>query len=154
MDERLRQAIADVGEDRWSAFAVDDQARLVWVSAELKGFLGEATDEGLGVGKNLLTAFVEMPAWHGSLTPESGIELFRDMYRYLTALLADRPDAAMPDLPADFKDLIDDLPRGPGDAPVMVTGCIQYIAPGSVAYPVEYVSPVLRDETGALIGAI
>lgn len=150
MDERLKQAITDIGEDRWAAFAIDDQARLVWVSEELKGFLGETDDARLGIGRHLISAFVDMPAWHDSLTPESGIELFRKMYGYLGSLGAGPSD--MPELPEGFAELVPDLPAGP--PPVVATGTIQYVAPGQVAYPVEYVSPVLRDEAGTLLGAV
>jgi len=155
MDERLRQAIADIGEDRWAAFAIDDDAHLVWVSAELKGFLGESDDERLGIGSNLITAFIEKPAWHESITLESGVELFQEMYAYL-ASLAEQVDRPMPELPPDFKELVPKSPDWPAGPPALVTGVIQYVAPGQgvAAYPVEYVAPVLRDETGRLLGAV
>jgi class 3 adenylate cyclase len=152
MDARLKQAIADIGEDRWAGFAIDAEARLVWVSAELKGFLGATEDAQVGIGKHLINAFIEMPAWHGSLTPESGIEMFRTMWGYLD-VLSDGV-APMPEVPADFQELVPERPTWPAGPPAVVTGSFQYIAPGQVAYPVEYLSAVLRGETGTLIGAI
>jgi class 3 adenylate cyclase len=149
MDERLGQAIADLGPNKWAAFALDEQAQVVWVSDELKAFLGTTDDRELGVGRHVVAAFLE-PAWQNSITPESGVELFRQIYGYLRALGLGAVDVS--ELPEGFEELLADLPEVPARS--VLTGTIEYVTAGLPAYDVEYFMPVLRGEDGDVIGAI
>ena len=48
MDPRLAGFIDELGPNRWAAFAIDARNTLVWVSQELKEFIGAADDASGG----------------------------------------------------------------------------------------------------------
>jgi class 3 adenylate cyclase len=151
MDPRLGQVV-----ERLSAgggrvcFLLDCKYRIVWVSPELRGFLGVVDEAPLGIGRHIATMGLE-PAWRDAVTPESRLRLAREI-----ALPYLRAEALPPDvresLPAEVLDLF------AGDEPVALpavrTGSIDYVQPGLPPYPVDFVATSLRDEQGQLIGTM
>src|SRR5207253_837623 len=78
----LAQVIAQLETTRWAALVVDAENRVVWISDELKGFIGEHDPGKLGIGKNLAAALMS-ETWLRTITPESAFELFTDAMPYL-----------------------------------------------------------------------
>jgi class 3 adenylate cyclase len=149
LDPRLQRSIDELG-DRWTAFALDAADHLAWVSRELKEFLGEHDDERLRVGEHILAAMLS-EAWRAAITPESGVELFSTILRYLVG------EGSSPDeLAAILTDDVAALARSavPEPAPPLWAGRFDYIQKGYAPNRIEYVVTSLRGEDGELIGRV
>ena len=149
LDPRLAGVIDDLGPNRWAAFALDARQRLVWVSDELKAFLGEHDDRRLRVGEHILVAWQD-PVWIGSLTPDSGATLFLTALRYLRDLGI--PDDVLATLPDESRQYLASLP--PGGSSPLATASIDYVEKDLPPYRVECVMAALRAEDGELLGAV
>jgi len=101
MDPRLGQVVErlSVGTGR-VCFLLDREYRLVWVSPELRGFLGVGDDAPLGIGRHIVALGLE-PAWREAVTPESRLRLAREIVL---------PWLGTEGLPSDAREA---LPQGP-----------------------------------------
>jgi class 3 adenylate cyclase len=149
MDPRLAGFIDELGPNRWAAFATDAQNTLVWVSQELKEFIGAADDADAGVGEHVVAALFHAP-WTESITPDSQITMFG---RALPYLLEDGlPEQALDRLPEEIRAAVETLEPAP--QPALWTGSFDFTDDDVPGYPVEYVVLVLRDDTGDRIGTV
>lgn len=151
MDPRLEQVVAGLSTGKGRVCLVlDSEYRMVWVSPELRGFLGVDDDARLGLGRHILAAWAE-PAWRDAVTPDSLLRLARDV-----ALPYTRAEGLAPDLrrtlPADVLAMLDEV--DPVRPPPVRCGYVDYVQPGFPPYQVDYVSTSLRDERGRLIGTM
>jgi class 3 adenylate cyclase len=149
VDPRLQQYIDDLGPDRWAALILDADSRLVWVSDEMRAFLGAGTDDELGIGDHVIAALFR-PTWRAKMTLDSQFEIFTQAFPYLI----DRrtPTALIESLPPEFRELIAEVK--PVDQPAFWTGSFDYVYGDLPAYRVEFVCSLLRDDTGARIGNV
>jgi class 3 adenylate cyclase len=150
VDERLAQAVADLGTDRWAALAVDADARIQWVSDELRGFLRDPDDTELGIGASVTAAFLD-PTWTDVLTPESGLALYTDMAVFLSDAGLLRGDD-LAELPEPIASAVA-APR-PGPPREILTGAFEYLPANQPSYVVQYLATLLRDSTGKAFGCI
>jgi class 3 adenylate cyclase len=143
---RLRRAIEELGE-HWTAFALDPEDRLVWVSDELKAFLGEHDDAALGVGTHILAAMLR-DVWRDAVTPESAVGLFSTVLRY--ALPRGIPDdvAQRPEVAGTAAQVDRETP------PPLWAGRFEYVQKGMPPFRIEYIVTGLRTETGELVGSV
>jgi len=147
---RLRAVIDELGPDRWAAFVLDAEFRLAWVSDELKAFLHQPDDATLRVGEHILTAWLD-PVWVDALTPESGALLFETILRQLR--WHGIPEETLHQLAAGTAPLITAVTTGP--PPPLWTAAVDFVEqPGLPPYRVEFVTVVLREEDGTLIGGV
>jgi class 3 adenylate cyclase len=148
LDPRITQWIEDLGPDRWAALVLDAQDRLVWVSDELMGFLGETDPTLLGIGDHFVTALLS-PTWRETMVEESQLDVFQ---RAVPLFKAELPDEVFAALPPPFDLAVAGLearPRVP-----LVAGGFGYVRDDLPAYRVEYLLFELRDATGARIGSV
>lgn len=147
---RLRAVIDELGPNRWAAFVLDAEFRLAWASDELKAFLHQPDDAQLRVGEHILTAWLD-PVWVDVLTPESGASLFLTTLRYLRWHGVSEEELLR--VTGGTAPLLVEAMTGP--PPPVWTGTVDFIErPGLPPYPVEYVTLVLREEDGTLIGGV
>lgn len=144
MDPRIAQVAQGLATGAGRVcFLLDAENRLVWVSRELRGFLGATDDTSLGVGQHLASAWLS-PAWQRAVTPESGLRLVREI--------------TQPHLPAESPSQEPrESPRAGvkrGVPPMVWTGHLDYAQPALPPYPIDFVSTSLRDETGQLIATM
>ncbi|MBO0849427.1 MAG: adenylate/guanylate cyclase domain-containing protein [Pseudonocardia sp.] len=151
MDPRLNQVVDSLSTGKGKVCVVlDSEYRLVWVSPELRGFLGVDDDAGLGLGRHILAAWTE-PIWRNSVTPESMLRLARAVSPPY-ARAEDLPPDVRRSLPADVVRMLDEA--DPVPPPAVLSGSIDYVQPGLPPYPVDYVAMTPRDEQGRLIGTV
>ncbi len=149
MDPRLAGFIDELGPNRWAAFAVDAGNTLVWVSQELKEFIGAADDADAGVGEHVVAALFHAP-WAQSIAPDSQITMFG---RALPYLLEDGvPDDLLDALPTEVRSIIASVKPTP--QPALWTGSFDFSHENLPTYPVEYVVLLLRDDSGERIGTV
>jgi class 3 adenylate cyclase len=110
---------------RWAGFLLDRDLRLAWVSPDLIRFLGSPPEEVLGYGLPFGDA-LRNEAWRRMATPESA-----------SRLVADVEEGAFARPMATSFDYLD--PEGASDVPL---------------YRVNVLVQPLRDESGALAGAV
>src|SRR2546423_1940034 len=156
MDERLADAvdarvaawIEALGPDRWAALVLDAQDRLVWVSDELMGFLGETDPDKLGIGGHVLEALLS-PTWRDTMVEESQLEVFATA---MPLFIADMPPEALTALPDPFDQLLANVEPRP--RPSVWAGSFGYVHEGLQPYRVEFIVFDLRDEAGQRIGTV
>ena len=68
--DQLERVTAHLEETGWAAALVDSEWKLVWVSDQLRMFMGGASDGELGVGLHYARA-VQSPAWAQSITSDA-----------------------------------------------------------------------------------
>jgi class 3 adenylate cyclase len=149
MDPRLSQVIErlSAGTGR-VCFVLDCEHRLVWVSPELRGFLGDVDDD-FGIGRHIATLGDE-PVWRDSVTPESRLRLAREI-----ALLYMSADELPSHIRETLPSHVDMFASGASvAAPPVRTGSIDYVQAGLPPYPIDFVATSLRDHRGTLIGTM
>jgi class 3 adenylate cyclase len=149
VDPRLQSYIDDLGPDRWAAAVIDADYTLVWLSDEMKAFLGSTDDDELGVGVHIISAIFR-PTWREKMTLESQFEVFTQAFPYLLDL-GTSPELVQ-SLPEEFRGLLADLQ--PKVQPSFWTGSFDYVYDDLPPYRVEFVVALLRDDTGARIGTV
>ena len=69
-NEKVDEVIDHLSRSRWAALFLDHEARLVWVSDELKALLEEEDEGKLGYGKHILEVYMS-DTWANRITEES-----------------------------------------------------------------------------------
>jgi class 3 adenylate cyclase len=149
VDPRLQRCIDDIGPDRWAAAVIDADYTLVWLSDEMKAFLGSTDDDDLGIGLHIISALFR-PTWREKMTLESQFEVFTRAFPYLLDL--GTPPELVASLPEEFRPLLADLE--PKEQPSLWTGSFDYVYGDLPPYRVEFVVSLLRDEAGARVGTV
>ena len=145
-DPRLTDAIAAFDQTNWAQLILDAQMNLVWVSDELKKFLGEHDDDRLGCGRSILEAF-SREVWVETIAPESVVRMANDFGGFILAV---RPEAAS-EARGPVADIIRNLePQPPSFASY---SSFMYVRDQPEPYQVDVVGIVLRDEAGEFVGA-
>jgi class 3 adenylate cyclase len=149
VDPRLQRCIDDIGPDRWAAAVIDADYTLVWISDEMKAFLGSTDDDELGIGGHIISALFR-PTWREKMTLESQFDIFMRAFPYLLDL--GTPPEVVQSLPEEFRELLTGLE--PKDQPALWTGCFDYVYGDLPPYRVEFVVSLMRDDTGGRIGTV
>ena len=149
VDERLARVVDALRTTPWAAFALDNDNRLEWVSDELRTLLSADSDDELGIGRHVMAALTQ-PLWVESMTPETGLAMFRAASGYL---LADGvPDDVIASLPAGFADLVAEV--RPVDPPPVWCDSFEFLPRGRPSYRVDYAVVRVRDIDGDMIGTV
>ena len=153
MTERLDNWITHIGRLEWSAFLLDDDWRLHWVSPQLKEQLGETDEVALHYGSHLVDAFLS-PAWRRTIHPDSQAEMLQKIGPYILSDLEERGRNFQEILPEPLLGLAEYItPEEPPDA---VSFGFQYLDPrpdaGLDSYRVNLCFMALRDEEGSIYG--
>jgi len=122
-DPILLECAKRLADMRWAALILDVDMRLVWVSDELKGFVGETDNESLGYGENIVTAFLR-PIWRGRIDLESQARMFVDLVPAFLDLMPESQRHVLDDLPDPFHDLMSQVEPRP--SPGIVTTYFDY----------------------------
>jgi class 3 adenylate cyclase len=147
LDPHIQQWIDAVGA--WASLVLDADDRLVWVSDEMKSFLGERDPEKVGIGKHFAAALLS-PTWRAAMTDESQIDVFNTA---MPLWRGDMSDDVIDALPEPFPALVRDVVPRPRQ--LLVAGSFQYLeGDGLPPYTVEYLVIELRDATGSRMGSI
>jgi class 3 adenylate cyclase len=149
MDPRLAGFIDELGPNRWAAFATDANNTLVWVSQELKEFIGARSDEDAGVGEHVVASLFHAP-WAQSMTADSQLIMFGRAFPYL--LEDGVPDEVLDALPEEIREVVAAVTPTP--QPALWTGSFDFTHDDLPTYPVEYVVLLLRDRDGERIGTV
>lgn len=78
-DPRLALVARELAETRGAAMLWDSEWTLVWVSEELKLLIGEQDESKLGVGRNVIEAYMT-DTWSDRISIESQLELCTDAF--------------------------------------------------------------------------
>lgn len=142
------QVIEDLG---WAGFLCDGDFRLVWVSDEIKTFLGSPPEEEIGVGKHAVEAFTG-EAWMRVATQESQVRFFTEVAPFLIDHAKQQGIDLASMLPEPLVQVLDQVTPEP--LPTQIRTSIDYIEQvGKTAiYRVDIFLEGLRDESGKLYG--
>jgi len=151
IDARLAKWIEVLIESRWAALVLDAENRIVWVSNELQGFLGEHDPERLGVGKHVAAALMS-EAWLHTITPESAIALFNDAMPLLFDTVPGGPKEFAKTVPPQFSSLFTTMTAKP--QPDIFTGRFDYRQGDLDPYEVRFLIARMRDTDGTPVGSI
>jgi class 3 adenylate cyclase len=145
----LAQVIAQLEAMSWAALVVDAENRVVWVSDELKGFIGEHDPVKLGIGKNLAAALMS-ETWLRTITPDSAFQLFTDAMPYLVDPAPGAVAAFASTLPEPMRSVLAGIEPKP--MPEVWTGHFDYQEGGLDPYQVVFVFTRVREESGEVAG--
>ena len=125
----LAPHIATIQRGQWTAMLLDPSWRILWVSPELQGFLGESDPELLGYGLPAPQAWLQ-PAWTRTIDGESMGRLVAEIGPYLLGDLADQGVSLDSLVPSDLLPLFDGVE--PADPPPVWTTAFQYVHPEGI----------------------
>ncbi|MDQ4096010.1 MAG: adenylate/guanylate cyclase domain-containing protein [Actinomycetota bacterium] len=154
-DERLAEWARHMEKVQWAGAIFDADWRLQWVSPELRAFLGDVTDEEVGVGRHVVEAFVMEP-WLRMIDPESQAKIFLDIAPPVLGDYKARGGDPQGILPEHFRVLLDQVEE-PRVLPDIVTTSFRYVdpvSPDEPPYGVNVFLVVLRDERGERVGGL
>lgn len=134
--------------EAWAAFALDADDVLVWLSDEMKSFLGEVDPEKIGIGKHCAAALLS-PTWRARMTDDAQIAVFNTVMPFMRG---DMDSDVIDALPEPFPALVRELESKP--RPPVVAGSLDYTSDGLPPYTVDYIVVEIRDDTGGRIGSI
>lgn len=149
LDPRLLPWIEALIESRWAAMVLDAENRLVWVSQEMQGFIGEHDPEKLGVGRHIAAAFLT-DSWLRTITPESSLELFHQVVPFFLDGVPGGLGTFAETLAPQFRAVFASATSKP--QPDVFTGRFDYREDDLEPYEVRYLSARIRDQRGAPIG--
>ncbi|MPZ71578.1 MAG: hypothetical protein GEU71_18990, partial [Actinobacteria bacterium] len=153
MTERLDDWITHIGRLEWSAFLLDEDWRVHWVSPQLKEQLGETDEVALRYGSHLVDAFIS-PAWRRTIHPDSQAEMLQQIGPYILSDLEERGRNFREILPEPLLGLAEYIT--PEECPDVVSFGFQYLDPrpdaGLDSYRVNLCFMALRDDAGSLYG--
>jgi class 3 adenylate cyclase len=148
MDERLEACVAELDTNRWAALLLDSEYRLVWISEEMKGFLGEHDETKLGYGEHIAEAMLT-DTWSGMISERSRSQLFERALPFIMHSVPEETLATIAETPPYAAGVGSITAIAP---PFLWTGTFEYERAELGGYEVQYVTHQLRDESGALVG--
>jgi class 3 adenylate cyclase len=148
-NDRLSGVIEQLEATAWAALVVDAENRLVWISEELQGFIGEHDPVKLGIGQHLATALMS-ETWLRTITPDSAFQLFTDAMPYLLDAAPGSEAALAQSLPEQLQAALTAM--RPQAMPEAWTGHFDYQEGDLDPYQVRFVFARLRDNSGDVAG--
>ena len=154
-DERLAEWARHIEGLRWPGGVFDADWTLQWVSPELRAFLGDLSDEEIGIGLHALEAFTQ-DIWLKVIHPDSQMRMFFELAPIVVAHYRDRgrdPRAALPERFAQLLDQVEPAPLRD-----VASGTFRYVDPAKTSdlpdYGVNVLFVSLRDEDGEFAGCL
>ena len=112
VDPRLTEVIHELEATGAPVELLDDEWRLVWVSDELKGLIGEEDDARLGYGRHILERY-QSPEWRSLVTDETALRAFARNVPYMAHDLQGGKDALREILEGDVATALDEIEPQP-----------------------------------------
>lgn len=155
LEEPFREWAERLDAMEWSAVLIDPDWNLLWVSRSLRGFLHADEDADLGYGLNIAQAWTK-DVWMRTATPESQVQLFRELAPFFLSEFASQRDDARESLPDPFVSLLDQVEPAPSPLPLLWSNSFEYQDPEDSELPtyrVNFCGFRLNDEEGRRVGA-
>lgn len=148
---------------QWSALILDAEWRLVWVSSELRGFLGAEPDDDLGLGLHIAEAYMR-DVYLDTVHPDNQVELFRQIAPFALHKLSLDGRDIREIVPERFHSILSEflplIAETQSEAPpLLLPTTFQYVAHGEEdgapeGYPVNVCSLRLNADDGTAVGAV
>lgn len=169
-DPRLAAIAGELERARGASLIFDKDMDLVWVSDELYKLFGHPTDEELGIGKNLIEAYMT-GVWSSMITFESQMKIFvNDFPKLMYSMpggkqglkeifrrcLEDWDKIVDLDPKMDLDELADQLFEDlePEEPPPFYTSVFETVQHDLPPAKIVEFCVTLRDDTGAVIGGV
>ena len=172
LEPRLAAVAAELEAARGASLVLDAEMNLVWVSSEVRKLFNNPTDEELGLGKNVVVAYMT-GVWSKHITLESQMKIFindfpklmysmpggkeqlKDLFK---GCIADwhRLEDFAPDPDVDFDAIADQLFEGmePVAPPPFYTSKFEFVQKDLPPATIVEFCINLTDEDGELIGGV
>ena len=154
-DPRLAEWARHLEGLQWAGGIFDAEWSLQWVSSELRAFLGNVSDDEIGVGRHALEAFTR-DIWLKVVHPDSQLQMFFELAPPMLGDYIARGGDARDVLPEQFLPLLDQVEPGP--IPDVLSGSFRYVHPTAGRelpdYGVNVLFVPIRDEGGSYIGCL
>lgn len=154
-DPRLAEWARHIERLQWSVLILDAESRLVYVAPEARSFVDPDGSADLGEGRHIAEAFL-LDAWMNTVSPESQLQMFRDLAPFMIGDLEKRGRAIRDVVPAQFLPLLEEIE--PVDLPVIGSTSFLYLDPAGDRelpdYGVNVCFVRLNDEDGELLGCL
>lgn len=171
-DPRLAAVAKDLERARGASLIFDADMRLVWVSDELYKLFHNPTPEELGIGKNLIEAYMT-GKWSSAITLESQMNIFvsdfpklmyalpggkaelRRIFRYCLDQWEKLPELQL-DPNVDLDEVADQLFENlePEEPPPFYTSVFEFVQEGLPPAKIVEFCVTLRDKEDGVIGGI
>jgi class 3 adenylate cyclase len=145
----LMEVIEQLEATGWAALVVDAGNRLVWISDELQGFIGERDPEKLGIGRHFAAALMG-DTWLRTITPDSAIQLLTKAMPFLVDTVPGGVEAFADTLTEPMRSAMRTIHATP--MPELWTGYFEYQEGEFDPYQVRFVFAQLRDRAGQVVG--
>lgn len=169
-DPRLAAIAEQLERARGASLLTDRDMNLVWVSTELRKLMDFATDEELGIGKNIIESYMT-GVWSSMITFESQMNIFvNDFPKLMYSIpggkqglkeifrrcLEDWDKIVGLDPKMDLDELTDQLFEGlePEEPPPFYTSVFEFVQEDLPPAKIVEFCVTLRDDTGDVIGAV
>lgn len=169
-DPRLAAVAAQLDRARGASLIFDKDMNLVWVSNELYKLFGHPTNEELGIGKNIIEAYMT-GVWSSMITFESQMSIFvNDFPKLMHSIpggkqglkeifrrcLEDWDKIVDLDPKMDLDELADQLFEDlePEEPPPFYTSVFETVQHDLPPAKIVEFCVTLRDDTGAVIGGV
>jgi class 3 adenylate cyclase len=146
----LAEIIGQLEATDWAALVVDAENRLVWISEEFQGFLGERDPGKLGVGRHIAAALTS-DTWMRTISPASAAQLFTNAMPYLLDTVPGSIESFADTLAEPMRSGLSSIRALP--MPELWTGHFDYQQGELDAYEVRFVFARLREQDGRVLGS-
>lgn len=154
-DERLADWARHIEGLRWPGGVFDAEWTLQWISPELRAFLGDLSDEEIGIGRHALEAFTQ-DIWLKIIHPDSQMRMFSELAPIVIGHYRKEHRDPRDVLPERFAELLDQVEPAP--LRDVASGSFLYIDPEKSVelsdYGVNVLFVNLRDEQGEFAGCL
>ena len=153
-DERLAEWARHIEGLQWAGGVFSADWTLEWISPELRAFLGDPSDDEIGIGLHALEAFTK-DTWLAIIHPDSQMQIFSELAPFVLADYTERGRDPRGVLPEPFVPLIDQIEL-PVEIPDVLSSSFRYVDPRTTTelpdYGVNVLFTVLRNEDGTRAG--
>ena len=154
-DPRLAEWARHIERLQWPGGVFDADWSLRWVSSELRAFLGNVSDEEIGVGRHAVEAFTQ-DIWLKIIHPDSQLQMFFEVAPPMLGDYAARGGDVRKVLPEQFLPLLDQV--DPTPIPDVLSGSFRYVDPTADRelpdYGVNVLFVPIRGESGSYVGCL
>jgi len=102
----LETTVEQIETTGWAAEIYDDEWRLLWVSEELKEFLGEDSESILGYGEHILSVY-QRPLWRDKVSEDNREQVLQQNLPYIAHDTPGQLDALRSTIDPDYVHLLD-----------------------------------------------